>query len=185
MLALPQYFEICALKSINDYKLQERVFAVPPQAQVTLICIRAYLRSMAPAKKSASAPQRSEWATIHAVYVALHQGHRLAPDVWTVTECNRVLSAATAAKPTSWRVIGITPAALKRLAGFDFKYRSREGFTRGHLRSRVATMREVLAPKRPMSQRQLATVWQKNDGKSWKVDEELRVVIRKKKITLE
>jgi hypothetical protein len=25
MLVLPQYFEICALKSINDYKLQERV----------------------------------------------------------------------------------------------------------------------------------------------------------------
>lgn len=115
------------------------------------------------AKKRADAPHRAEWGTIYAVYLALHKGHRLAPDVWTVTECNRVLSAATAAKAKSWRVIGITPEALERLTSFGFKYRSGEGFTRAHLRSRVGTVRKVLLPKRPLSLRQLADVWQKSD----------------------
>jgi hypothetical protein len=64
-------------------------------------------------------------------------------------ECNRVLTAIMAAKAFSWRVIGITPAALDEFAAANFYSKSRQGITRADLRPRFDTVRKLLLPDKP------------------------------------
>jgi|SRR5271157_3691740 len=61
-----------------------------------------------------------EARTIHLLYSTVHQVYKQVPTVWTVQECNRVLTAIMAGKAFSWRVIGITPAALDEFAAAGF-----------------------------------------------------------------
>ncbi len=104
-----------------------------------------------------------EARTIHSLYSAVHQVHKQAPTVWTEQECNRVLTAITAGKAFSWRVIGITRTALDRFAADRFRSKSGQGITRAHVRSRLDTVRELLQPDKPLSERKFFETWLAND----------------------
>lgn len=104
-----------------------------------------------------------EAQTFHALYSAVHWAHKTIPAIWTDHECNRVLTAIMAAKPFSWRVVGITAAALEKFAEMDFRYRSQQGITRAHLSPRIGTVRALLATDEPLSQREFIDAWLRND----------------------
>jgi hypothetical protein len=66
------------------------------------------------------------------------------------------------AKPFSWRVVGITEAALKKLHQLNYQYKSGHGLTRAHLNSRNDTVRELLK-REPMSERDFIEYWLTHD----------------------
>ena len=90
--------------------------------------------------------------TYHYLYSAVHRAHKEAPEIWTIQECTRIMTSIMAAKPFSWRVVGITEAALKKFSEFDFRYKSGAGITRAHLKPRIETVRTLLAPSEPLSE---------------------------------
>lgn len=106
---------------------------------------------------------KNELETYHKIYSAVHYSHKLIPQIWTDHECNRILSATMAGKQFSWRVIGITPKALGQFQLLDFKYKSRQGFTRAHLKPRIETVRYLLAPDNPYNMNDFYNEWIKND----------------------
>jgi len=69
-----------------------------------------------------------------------------------------------AAKSFSWRVIGITPAALSKFEEWGFRYKSGEGLTRAHIYPRIETVRILLAPKEPMPAKEFIETWLKRDA---------------------
>ena len=73
------------------------------------------------------------------------------------------LTSIMAAKPFSWRVVGITKAALTRFSELDFRYRSGTGLTRAHLSPRIATVRSLLTPPEPLNESDFLNVWIQND----------------------
>lgn len=94
----------------------------------------------------------SDLRALHSVYVAVYRAHRGAPDLFTLGHCTTIITALMSGQPWSWRVVGITPLALQRYKEQDFKHRSKQGFTRAHLRPRIETVQQLLAPEQPMSQ---------------------------------
>jgi hypothetical protein len=66
-------------------------------------------------------------------------------------------------KSVSWRVVGITPAAVDAFAAADFRLKSGQGITGAHLRPRIETVRELLAPDTPLSEREFLDIWLTND----------------------
>jgi hypothetical protein len=68
-----------------------------------------------------------------------------------------------AAKRFSWRVVGITPSALGQFSKGGFRYKSRQGLTRAHIKSRVETVRSLLAANDPVVERQFIAIWLDND----------------------
>jgi len=54
--------------------------------------------------------------TQHDLYVALHAARRAAPGLWTDQQCTHVLTTVMGRCSWSWRVVGVTPAALDALA---------------------------------------------------------------------
>lgn len=104
-----------------------------------------------------------EIRTLHALYVAVHRAHWDVPEVWTDHECNRVLTAIMAAKSFSWRVVGITPTALKQFSELAFRYRSKQGFTRAYISPRVGTVRKLLENKEPVDENVFIKTWVDND----------------------
>ena len=106
---------------------------------------------------------KGEPRTFHVLYSALHQAHKQAPNLWTVQECNRVLTAIMAAKPSSWRVIGVTSSALHEFAAADFRSKSGQGITRAHLRPRIETVRTLMLPPEPLTEEAFFATWLAND----------------------
>jgi hypothetical protein len=106
---------------------------------------------------------KKELHSFHALYTAVHRAHKEVPAIWTDHECNRILTSVMAAKPFSWRVIGITAAALKTFAEMDFRYKSNLGLTRAHLRPRIETVRVLLATDEPLSEQKFIDTWLQND----------------------
>jgi len=106
---------------------------------------------------------KEESRTLHALYAAVHRAHKDVPTVWTDHECNRVLTAIMAAKPFSWRVVGITPQALRQFSDLAFRYKSKLGFTRAHIHPRIETVRSLLAPEDPVPESDFIDIWIKND----------------------
>ena len=84
--------------------------------------------------------------TYHYLYSAVHRAHKEAPEIWTIQECTRIMTSIMAAKPFSWRVVGITEAALKKFSEFNFRYKSGAGITRAHLKPRIETVRTCWPP---------------------------------------
>ena len=101
--------------------------------------------------------------TYHYLYSAVHRAHKEAPDVWTIQECTRIMTSIMAAKSFSWRVVGITEAALKKFSEFNFRYKSGAGITRAHLKPRIETVRTLLAPSEPLSEVEFLNIWLQND----------------------
>jgi hypothetical protein len=114
-------------------------------------------------KKTQMKIEANESGTLHSLYVAVHRAHKDAPTLWTDHECNRVLTAIMAAKRFSWRVVGITPNALWQFSKDGFRYKSKQGFTRAHIKSRIETVRYLLAKDDPVPEAQFIATWLYND----------------------
>jgi hypothetical protein len=114
--------------------------------------------------KDRSVSQTVEGAhTYHSLYLAVHGAHAEAPHIWTVSHCTRILTSIMSAKPFAWRVVGVTEAALKKFHELNYRYQSRHGLTRAHLRPRIETVRELLARSEPMSQSEFIEYWFAHD----------------------
>ena len=100
----------------------------------------------------------------HKLYCSVHQAHREAPEIFTDHECNRILTAIMAGKSFSWKVIGITEAALVKLAETDFKLMPGHGITRAHLVPRIDTVRKLLHPELPFAPERFIEFWVSNDS---------------------
>ncbi len=113
--------------------------------------------------------QEAQFATMpatnsfHILYTALHKAHYAAPEVFTDHECNRILTAVMAAKEFSWHVIGITENALIKFSELDYRYQSKQGLTRAHIKPRIQTVRRLLEQNEPMRPEQFMEFWFEND----------------------
>lgn len=104
-----------------------------------------------------------EARALHGLSSALHQAHKQAPTFLRIQDCKRILTAIMGEQTFSWRVIGITPAALDAFAATGFNSKSGQGITRAHLRQRIDTVRELLLPDKPLSEREFFEIWLAND----------------------
>jgi len=107
----------------------------------------------------------AETHAIHSQYKALHQAHRLAPDLFTLSWCTQILTMVMAPVKPSWPVIGITRAALAEFAKAEFRFHStrQQGITRAHLRPRIDTVKQLLAPDAPLPEGEMLAIWFAND----------------------
>jgi hypothetical protein len=101
--------------------------------------------------------------THHALYVALHSARSAAPDLWSDQQCTHVLSAIMGRRSWSWRVVGITPAALDALAVEEFHNRKKLGLVRAHLVNRLSIVRHLMRLPQPASFDYFAKYWTDND----------------------
>ena len=104
-----------------------------------------------------------EAASSYELYTALHRSYRRHPDLFTHGRCTAILTNVMGGRPWSWRVIGITHAALLSFHNAGYSKVARDGITRAHIRSRIATTRELLEGERPLSVEEFARVWIDND----------------------
>jgi len=81
---------------------------------------------------------RSLRAALYRVYVAQFEAVRDFPGAFTKNDATRMLTSLMGSRPWSWRVVGITPAALDLFAENEFK-RVRGLVERGHLSDRSST----------------------------------------------
>jgi len=101
--------------------------------------------------------------THHALYVALHAARCAAPDLWTDQQCTHVLSTVMGRQLWSWRVVGITPAALDALAAVDFHNRKELGLVRAHLVNRITFIRHLMHLPQPAAFDYFVRFWTAND----------------------
>jgi hypothetical protein len=97
------------------------------------------------------------------MYLTLHRAHKADPVECSVPYATRCLTVAMGSKKSSWRVIGITAAALKAFSELNYHRKSRMGINRAHLKARIETTRELLARSQPLSQGEFLDTWLKND----------------------
>lgn len=86
---------------------------------------------------------------IHNVYLALYSAFKACPETFRPHDMTRMLTSLMAAKNWSWRVIGVTPAALTEFAAIDFNRPARK-LQRGHKIERVKTAKDVFVRDAPM-----------------------------------
>lgn len=79
---------------------------------------------------------------LYSIYVAQFRAMKRYPKVFTNADATRMLTGLMASRPWSWRVIGITPAALEVFKENDFKRPAGE-IQRGHKEDRASTARAV------------------------------------------
>lgn len=93
-----------------------------------------------------------ELKALHSVYVAIHRAHKTAPQLFTIGHCTTIITALMGSQTWSWRVVGITHAALKAFTEHDYKHKSKQGITRAHLHPRIKTAALLLRPDQPLSE---------------------------------
>lgn len=101
--------------------------------------------------------------THHALYVALHMARSSAPDLWTDQQCTQVLSTVMGRRSWSWRVVGITPAALEALASARFHKPKEVKLERAHLVDRIQTVRHLMNLPQAATYDYFASYWTEND----------------------
>ena len=99
---------------------------------------------------------------LHGVYVALFRARQTCPAHFRDNDITRVMTGLMASKPWSWRVIGITPAALDVFAQHEFNRPTGE-IQRGHLVNRVATSRQLFDRDAPAERDDFLALWLQND----------------------
>ncbi|WP_148264765.1 hypothetical protein [Collimonas fungivorans] len=77
-------------------------------------------------------------AALHSIYVAQFKAFKACQHAFTKADATRMLTGLMGARPWSWRVIGITPAALQVFSDHDFKRPPRQ-LQRGHKQDRAST----------------------------------------------
>ena len=101
--------------------------------------------------------------TYYQLYLKLFEAHKLAPNIWTLQECTRILTSIMAAKSFSWRVVGITPLALDQFSKNEFKKFEKSGITRAHIVPRFETVLKLISNVEPKSETQFFETWINND----------------------
>ena len=104
-----------------------------------------------------------EAACSHELYVALHRSHRQHPHIFKMGICTAILTAMMGGRAWSWRVVGITPAALQSFHGSSYKKVAGDGITRAHIQSRIKTTSELLQTEVPFPAEKFARIWIEND----------------------
>ena len=80
----------------------------------------------------------------HTLYLAVRKAYNEHRDIFTIQECRRILAAIMAAKSFSYRVVGVTEAALQRFEELDFKRKKNHGIVRGHIEPIFETVKKLL-----------------------------------------
>jgi hypothetical protein len=99
----------------------------------------------------------------HKIYLAVADAHRENKSIFTHQECTRILTATMAAKSFSWKVIGITEAALKRFEELKFRTTKGHGISRAHLLPRIDTVRTILNRNQPFEPDEFMEFWINRD----------------------
>ena len=100
-----------------------------------------------------------EAACSYELYVALHRSRRLNRQIFTMGRCTAILTAMMSGRAWSWRVVGITPAALRLFQNSGYKKAAQDGITRAHIQSRSRTTSELLQPEEPLPTEEFARIW--------------------------
>ncbi|WP_425953009.1 hypothetical protein [Ralstonia pseudosolanacearum] len=79
---------------------------------------------------------------LHSIYVAQFNAIKACEHAFDKGHATRMLTGLMGSRPWSWRVIGITPAALEKLAKNDYERPTRE-LQRGHIFNRSDTAKAL------------------------------------------
>lgn len=104
-----------------------------------------------------------EAAYSYDLYVSLHRSCRANPQIFTTGRCTQILTAMMGGRSWSWRVVGITPAALKLFHKLCYKYKPGEGITRAHIVSRSETTKILIYSPEPLEKGEFTRLWIEND----------------------
>ena len=104
-----------------------------------------------------------EAACTYEMYAALHRSHIQHPHIFTMGRCSVILTAMMGGRPWSWRVVGITPAALQSFRASSYKKVAGDGIQRAHIQSRIKTTRELLQTDDPFPMDEFVRTWIEND----------------------
>jgi hypothetical protein len=104
-----------------------------------------------------------EAACSYELYLALYRSSRQHPHVFSLGRCTAILTAMMGGRSWSWRVVGITPNALRAFHNSGYRKLARDGITRAHIQSRNKTTSELLRPDEPVSVEEFARIWIEND----------------------
>ncbi|MFM0367568.1 hypothetical protein, partial [Paraburkholderia sediminicola] len=79
---------------------------------------------------------------LHSIYVAQFAAIQTCPHAFDKGDATRMLTSLMGSRPWSWRVIGITPAALNVFAAHGYRRPPRQ-LQRGHKHDRSLTARAL------------------------------------------
>ena len=100
--------------------------------------------------------------TYHSLYLAVRRVHVTDAQIWSSAHCTRVMTAIMGAREFSWRVVGITEAALRILHENGYNRRSGDKITRAHLKGRSETVKELLSQPE-LSEAEFFKFWTDHD----------------------
>jgi hypothetical protein len=101
---------------------------------------------------------------LYGLYQALFRAKQLAPLDFKDSRLTTIQTAVMGVENSGWRVVGITPEALKLLARVDFrKERVPRQLCRGHIVNRVQTTRRLFNRPSPLGKNQFFEVFLAND----------------------
>jgi hypothetical protein len=93
-------------------------------------------------------------SALYGLYRALFEAKKSCPDDFNDSRLNTIQTAYMALENVGWRVVGITPEALKLLASVDFRKEALpRKLCRGHIVDRIQTTRKLFNRKQPVSER--------------------------------
>lgn len=102
-------------------------------------------------------------AALHALYVSQFEALKKYPAAFSKADATRMLTSLMGSRPWSWRVIGITEAALAIFAENDFK-RPAGRIQRGHRSDRASTAQAVFYDRNyPMPEEEFLEFFLKRD----------------------
>jgi hypothetical protein len=99
---------------------------------------------------------------LHGLYLALFSAKNRMPDLFSDNQLTAVFTAMMGARKGAWRVIGITPAALKLLGENKF-IKGKHSIARGHLVDRIATVRKLFNRDNPYEIEEFYSVFSEGD----------------------
>lgn len=98
-------------------------------------------------------------SALHDIYTAIHRNR----DAFETNYRCQLVSNLMGRQLWSWRVVGITPAAVRQFAAQGFKYISGCGITRAHITPRNKMVAEIMAVEMPMTEAELFDYWLAHD----------------------
>jgi len=102
--------------------------------------------------------------SLYNMYVAMFREFRAYPALHRPHDATRMLTALMGARPWSWLVVGITPAALAAYKDAGFKRTKENHIQRGHKQDRAATARALFIDRaEPMEQEAFFEYFLPND----------------------
>jgi hypothetical protein len=96
---------------------------------------------------------------LYGKYLAIFNAHKSDPVFFTLPQSNTELTTIMGGRHWSWHVIGITKAALEIYKECGFRYKSKQGLTRAHIKPRIETSKELLTADLPVSQEEFFEIW--------------------------